>query len=440
MLKKSLSLALFLCLVLPGTAMAANIFGLEILDYGIYKTVGDANQDNSRLVAQAENLEKTLSIPAATGVEFGMEFIVRGVPKDSSISLTVRMIHPGITDPATGVETWATEWEIRPRLGQKSYVGWEFADDWEAAPGKWTLQLYNGSKMMAEKDFKVMAKVSDNTSDELIVGVEKKEAPEAAEPKVQEQAEPDTMAVKPEQEEQAQTAEPGQAQKSEEEPAPAPVPATKTNMHGKYFVQVGTFSVRANAAQFAKSAENAGYRPFFVHYSGNKHKNLTAVVLNSFATRPEADALAERYQAETGKKPFITTFSGKETIVDTSIDTQAPAPAAASALEKKEQAQAAPAKKAQPVKKPEPVVPMVYVVKVGEHDSSKQAQAQAGKMAGLGFAPRIIEIPAKGGATKYMVIMGWYPNKNDAQAAQNYFSRNLSGQVRVARVPKSSVN
>lgn len=159
----SISMILGICLLIPLIAVAADIKvkGIKILDYGIYepevtKRVKTEN-GAAELIKSVKLTEKTEKIPAEIGTSFGIRFLVQGKPKGDVVNLKTVLLFPksGLRHPKTDKIYHKLEGPNRCMIGEKSYTGFEFEQEWNLVPGEWKIQLWYNGKMMTEKAFSV---------------------------------------------------------------------------------------------------------------------------------------------------------------------------------------------------------------------------------------------------------------------------------------------
>lgn len=95
-------------------------------------------------------------IAARPGVTFGIAYTPIGTPAHASIKTVVKLQHPPITNPETGKVLNFEEDSHTDVVGVPTFSGFTFEKDWEIVPGKWTYQVYYGSRMILEKSFTVI--------------------------------------------------------------------------------------------------------------------------------------------------------------------------------------------------------------------------------------------------------------------------------------------
>ncbi len=135
----------------------------DVLDYGIYRIelTGEhvpmpsagagAVQPASRVVLVAQ----TNQIPTNLGTTFGFQFVLNGKPVGAVADVDIIVEHPAFKKPDG--ETTGTSDKVpwRYRIGEKVGYTYTFDHDWEALPGKWTIEVWRGGKRLAGKEFTV---------------------------------------------------------------------------------------------------------------------------------------------------------------------------------------------------------------------------------------------------------------------------------------------
>ena len=69
------------------------------------------------------------------------------------------MVFPpaGLRSPAGPRPILRNETTTTSKIGETTYTGYRLDDSWELVPGPWTMQLWSGDRMLAEKQFTVVA-------------------------------------------------------------------------------------------------------------------------------------------------------------------------------------------------------------------------------------------------------------------------------------------
>jgi hypothetical protein len=166
---------LLLVLVATGTLAAAAFLParaaaeprVTVSAYGRYEVRSSGTSEKAertvagevRPVATKKLIEKTDVIVGQLGITFGMEIDLDGFPP-GPVLLTIRTIHPKLTNDARGVAMTVSEfdWPVAERRGV--YFGFTFDHRWEIAEGEWTKQIVYQGRVLAEKKFKVVVPIN----------------------------------------------------------------------------------------------------------------------------------------------------------------------------------------------------------------------------------------------------------------------------------------
>jgi hypothetical protein len=176
MRKVIISLAVvFSVVIISSASIAAEVYGIEIQEWGIYDTekVEKAIKEKglapgtSVFVDDIELLKLTYKIPARLGTSFGLKYYVNGHPPGAQVNITQRWLfpYPGVKHPETGKLTHYYDETILTPIGrtmQGNYlIVWssaaiqKFTEASDLVPGEWKLQLWHGRKKLKEKTFTI---------------------------------------------------------------------------------------------------------------------------------------------------------------------------------------------------------------------------------------------------------------------------------------------
>ncbi len=140
---------------------------VEVLEYGIFRKIvsrdvrsPDTISGTGHDVPEVVLLECTTNIPARIGTSFGFRVKVPTHSSEGTDAYAAKCIHPRLTDPSSGRSGEIDRWDAPGFAGNVGYVGYTLDHDWELVPGSWTIQLFVGSKLVAEKTFHVYVKPS----------------------------------------------------------------------------------------------------------------------------------------------------------------------------------------------------------------------------------------------------------------------------------------
>ena len=102
-----------------------------------------------RLIAEGK------TVPATLGTRFGIAFQVDGTPTGTTIKLTRTIIFPGdgilSLDRKKMIKSFSGT--IDAILGNRQVAGYILEVPSELKPGPWKIELYYGSRMLAEETF-----------------------------------------------------------------------------------------------------------------------------------------------------------------------------------------------------------------------------------------------------------------------------------------------
>jgi Domain of unknown function (DUF3859) len=167
-LLRLLPLSLVLVLMVAPDAHAQQIDRIEIVEWGIFQhdrlaeIAADTPRGTRNIVTNVRLQHATTTVPALVGMKFGFRFKVAGSPPGMPVSVrfVTRFPKQGITNPANGRASSTSEIYLDTAVGDITYGGYSFADDWEVETGPWTLELWHGGRKLAEKTFVVTRPVS----------------------------------------------------------------------------------------------------------------------------------------------------------------------------------------------------------------------------------------------------------------------------------------
>ncbi len=154
-----LAVLLIVLLYAPVTH-AADVTGIEIIEYGKYEVqrVGEATKtETGTLVSKTTNVtfvQQTQNILATHTNAMGARFTVHGSPNGETVTVKVVLKTPGITPPGRKtVYNHSTNYNVN--IEEPFLYWWGFREKWEMVPGTYIIQLFYNDKMYAEKSFKV---------------------------------------------------------------------------------------------------------------------------------------------------------------------------------------------------------------------------------------------------------------------------------------------
>ena len=132
----------------------AQITGIELLEYGLFKTHDREIKNNSTTAAgkhivsdKFELYEKTTDIIAKRGHTFGIKYQIKGTPKWKKVLLTYNVIHPPIQGKT------ASFLKVKRSIGKQNALTYSFNEEYELVEGNWKMQIWHENEMLIEKDF-----------------------------------------------------------------------------------------------------------------------------------------------------------------------------------------------------------------------------------------------------------------------------------------------
>jgi hypothetical protein len=138
---------------------------VEIMDYGIYATGARTTipmpmsvSGKMNLVANVRLTEKTREVLGQLGTSFGFRYRILGVP--SGAKVTIRTLHPRLTNPETGKSMNYGEREQDAGDSSERYTGYSFDSSYEIAEGEWAFQIIYEGRVIGEQKFKVIVPIN----------------------------------------------------------------------------------------------------------------------------------------------------------------------------------------------------------------------------------------------------------------------------------------
>jgi hypothetical protein len=159
----AVSLVALACCALPFSAFGAQVDGVEILNYGVY-TARDREgvRGTEKKAAEQESQEKDWKlvkkgerIPAKIATSFGMEYVIKGAPAGEPVKITLRYLHPTISNTQTGKIYNSQEVSIDTLVGKKVHEGYTFDHEWELVTGAWVIQVFYDGRKLGEQYFTI---------------------------------------------------------------------------------------------------------------------------------------------------------------------------------------------------------------------------------------------------------------------------------------------
>ena len=149
---------------LKSGAQSARIDKIEIVGAGIMsqntkpKTL--ANKDISTgqtLVGDTELTTSTTTIPAKKGTRFGIVVNISGAQPDRETTIKVVWLYPrgtSIKNPDGGPAKLRDEYDDKRKIGENNAkFYWVMNEDYALVPGKWTVELWQDDRRLAQQSF-----------------------------------------------------------------------------------------------------------------------------------------------------------------------------------------------------------------------------------------------------------------------------------------------
>lgn len=163
MLSRLASLALIVALGAVATPVAAGEPSATILSFGRFETQRTGQIEKGERTASGELqsvsahrlVQQTEEIVGQLGNSFGIDLRLENFPPGPA-TLTIRTLHPPITNPKTGRTMTVSEYDWPVTMRDNVYFGYTFDHGWEIAEGVWTKQIVYRGRVIAEKKFKVV--------------------------------------------------------------------------------------------------------------------------------------------------------------------------------------------------------------------------------------------------------------------------------------------
>jgi lysophospholipase L1-like esterase len=162
MIRHKLHASALFFLIVSGFCEFALSQEVKIVDYGIYtgrldNILKDPNSPTGQMRTEWTDLAKqTDAVPAALKTKFGFRFKITGLPEGTTTWLRLQFTFPEMTNPTTGKVSSSYEFSSNVPVGTKELgMYWDFTHPWEMRPGKWTMRIYRGDRLLAEKIFTV---------------------------------------------------------------------------------------------------------------------------------------------------------------------------------------------------------------------------------------------------------------------------------------------
>lgn len=172
---KRVYLSVLLGCFVPALGFAQDVKKASILEFGIYgpakhERIPDPNAPGSYILKGfTETLvSETNLIPAAIGTRFGFRYVLEPNADAKHAQLTIVYSFPEMTNPASGESFTRHIGRVQYTFGASStYVIYDLEEDWEAIPGRWIFQIWEGKTKLLEKEFELEKSGSTTTDSAL---------------------------------------------------------------------------------------------------------------------------------------------------------------------------------------------------------------------------------------------------------------------------------
>jgi hypothetical protein len=153
---------LLLASVSAGDAQTPRIDRIDIIVSGTYVAEVTQKVDvpgtavGSRNTVRAITFTKsTTQVSAKRGIRFGFRYKIVGAPSGQIVALkgVTRFPPQGLRNPDKHTTTYREEYPLRVKIGDVALDGYALTDAWEVVPGRWTFEIWYGSRKLAAKTF-----------------------------------------------------------------------------------------------------------------------------------------------------------------------------------------------------------------------------------------------------------------------------------------------
>lgn len=136
---------------------------IAISNYGEYRTQrsGESLREprtaagSITFLSGVRLVNRTTVVFGQLGRDFGVEIDLQGFG-ETPVRLTIRTVHPPLTNPETGRTTRISEYRQEVEDRRNVYFGYTFSYLWELAEGEWVKQFLYRGRVLAEQRFRVV--------------------------------------------------------------------------------------------------------------------------------------------------------------------------------------------------------------------------------------------------------------------------------------------
>ena len=134
----------------------------EILDVGLFtggsvESTSGAPETARGIISShsaSELKENTSRVPAEIGTIFGFTYTLVGAPAGERVPLRYVWKTPGVMAPGKST-LFQEEFPWANTIGEKGGHLLRLDEEWELIPGIWTLQVFHGKQLLAERSFEI---------------------------------------------------------------------------------------------------------------------------------------------------------------------------------------------------------------------------------------------------------------------------------------------
>jgi hypothetical protein len=147
--------------LLAGPSLAGETVGVEILQYGIFRSdiVGkqpDLGGISHNVVDNICHVATTREVPMKIGLHFGVRYKVTGPVTGQRVLLKKILRYPAIMNPPSPARPASQVSNfVELPVGKTSYTEYTFEQPWELVAGTWTFQFFELDRKLAEFSFTV---------------------------------------------------------------------------------------------------------------------------------------------------------------------------------------------------------------------------------------------------------------------------------------------
>jgi hypothetical protein len=139
----------------------------KITSFGRYEVASNGKAEKAERTVAGEVrpvdarrlVQQTDEVMGFLGNTFGFEVDLEGLPP-GPVNLTIRTIHPPLSNPLTGKTMEVSEYDWTVTHRQNVYFGFTFDHRWEIGEGLWRKQILYDGRVIAEKAFKVVVPIN----------------------------------------------------------------------------------------------------------------------------------------------------------------------------------------------------------------------------------------------------------------------------------------